>query len=139
MSLSCVVGMHDIIWQQHETNNYHKGERNPKLSRKQYGVDQPEQIHFNTATLTAGEQQAEIVKNKFIKNTQATTLDTQGTKARNHIKTSSSQQIQNKYSNLKTEVNGKWSVAIDDNQNTQVSCSLSFSIRILYNRSAGPM
>ena len=84
MSLSCVVGMHDIIWQQHESANYHKGERNPKISSlKQYG-------------------ERDFPVNKTTEQLKSATIN----------------------SNLKSqEVNreDKWSVAIDDNQNTQVS------------------
>lgn len=117
MSLSCVVGMHDIIWQQHDStlNNYHKGERNQKATRKHYGVDQPEQIHFNVGTGLVNSvqvDQQDFVKAKFIKNN---TLEN-----KNNIK-SSHNNINKFLLHGKTGVaDGKWSVAIDDNQNPQV-------------------
>ena len=126
MSLSCVVGMHDIIWQQHDStlNNYHKGERNPKATRKHYGVEQPEQIHFNVGTSLVNSvqvDQQDFVKTKFIKN------NTSNLENKN-IKSSHAANINKFLLHGKTGVtDGKWSVAIDDNQNPQVITYRYFS------------
>ena len=128
MSILCQVGMRDIIWQQHGSevvNSYHAGERNTKLTGGHYAADQPEQIHFNVVSSgghvnAVRETQQHI--NSFIKNNisvksaeAATTSQPNSTDIHSYLLNGGKSGV----------VGGKWSVAIDDNQNPQVSFKLT--------------
>lgn len=115
MYLSYVVGMRDIIWQQHSSvvvNSFQEQQRALKFSAcpaQQY--DQPERIHFVSSVGT------------HLNSIQVGSNNSSNLKKLNlvHSNISNSSIDSNSSSEISGSTSsGKWSVVIDDNQNPKV-------------------
>lgn len=145
IALLYVVGMTDIIWQQH---NYHRTQPQSKLQTiNQYGPEQPERIHFNvsdthisTIRFPATDQQSDLLKNSFVNSSSSTTAvhNAKIQSSSNSFSVTATAKIPNNPQHTdshnlllerrNTATKNKWSIAIDDNQNPQVFCCLMFMI-----------